>query len=109
MNFLEYIFVANSTLSALLCILQMCLHFVVIEKHHLGGSIRICSTFVFCIYSVGFIDRLVVWLMLQPKQLSPVYYICKELLMTERTYKKDLDIINIVSSLVIQLLHSNVY
>jgi len=38
--------------------------------------------------------------MLQPKQLSQVYYICKELLMTERTYKKDLDIINIVSSLL---------
>jgi len=43
--------------------------------------------------------------MLQLKQLSPMYYICKELLMTERTYKKDLDIINIVSSLLIQLLY----
>jgi len=38
--------------------------------------------------------------MLQPKQLSRVYYVCKELLMTERTYKKDLDIINIVSSCI---------
>jgi len=38
--------------------------------------------------------------MVQLKQLSRVYYICKELLMSERTYKKDLDIINIVSRLL---------
>jgi len=47
--------------------------------------------------------------MLQPRQLSQVYYICKELLMTERTYKKDLDIINVVSRLQIQLLYCITY
>jgi len=49
--------------------------------------------------AVTYSDRTVnLHFLFQPVFISTAYYIAKELLMTERTYKKDLEIITVVSS-----------